>query len=149
MDQWNPLEHPPYSPDLTWSMQFLCFSNHEKGDLRQEISKWSTVFSTFLRSGWSVVRSASLAKGGTSKKTPSPHLHKVLTWSNKVSPQTLQTTLVCKYKFHRLLWAPANRSTVNVLCCCIRVTWWSTMSIQICWPLPHINISLLQYHKWT
>jgi hypothetical protein len=32
---------------------------------------------TFPRSGWSVVRSASLAKGGTSKERPSPHLHKV------------------------------------------------------------------------
>jgi hypothetical protein len=31
----------------------------------------------FSRSGWSVVRSASLAKGGTSIKRPSPHLHKV------------------------------------------------------------------------
>jgi hypothetical protein len=38
------------------------------------------------RSGWSVVRSASLAKGGISKKRPSPYLHKVLTQSNKVSP---------------------------------------------------------------
>jgi hypothetical protein len=27
----TPLEHPPYSPDLTRSMQFLDFSNHEKG----------------------------------------------------------------------------------------------------------------------
>jgi hypothetical protein len=43
------------------------------------------------RSGWSVVRSASLAKGGTSKKRPSPHLHKVSNRSNKVSPRTLQT----------------------------------------------------------
>jgi hypothetical protein len=43
----------------------------------------------FARSGWSVVRSASLAKGGTSKKRPSPHLHKVPTRSNKVSPRTL------------------------------------------------------------
>jgi hypothetical protein len=41
----------------------------------QEISKWSTVRSTFSRSGWSVVRSASLSKGGTSKTRPSPHLH--------------------------------------------------------------------------
>jgi len=40
----------------------------------------------FLRRGWRVVRSASLAKGGTLKKRPSSHLHKVLTWSNKVSP---------------------------------------------------------------
>jgi hypothetical protein len=48
-------------------MRFLFFSNHEKGAPRQEISKWSTVCSTFSRSGCSVVRSASLAKGGTSK----------------------------------------------------------------------------------
>jgi hypothetical protein len=46
-------------------MRFLDFSNRENGALMQEISKWSTVCSTFSRSGWSVVRSASLAKGGT------------------------------------------------------------------------------------
>jgi hypothetical protein len=40
----------------------------------------------FARSGWSVVRSASLAKGGISKKRPSPHLHKAPTRSNNVSP---------------------------------------------------------------
>jgi hypothetical protein len=49
---------------------------------------------TFSKSGWSVVRSVSLAKGGISKKRPSPHLHKVLTRSNKVSPPTFQTDLV-------------------------------------------------------
>jgi hypothetical protein len=76
-------------------MRFLGFSNHEKGVPRgQEISKWSTVCSSFSSSGWSVVRSASLAKGGTSKKRPSPHLHKIPTPSNKVSPRTLQTALV-------------------------------------------------------
>jgi hypothetical protein len=48
----------------------------------------------FSRSGWSVVRSASLAKEGTSKKRPSPHLHKVSTRSNKISPRTLRTALV-------------------------------------------------------
>jgi hypothetical protein len=42
-------------------MRFLGFSNHGKGAPRQEISKWSTVCSTFSRIGWSVVRSASLA----------------------------------------------------------------------------------------
>jgi hypothetical protein len=46
------------------------------------------------RSGWSVVRSASLDKGGTSKKRPSLHLHKVPTRSNKLSPRTLQTALL-------------------------------------------------------
>jgi hypothetical protein len=45
------------------------------------------------RSGWSIVRSASLSKGGTSKKRPSPHLHKVTTRSHKVSPRTFQTAL--------------------------------------------------------
>jgi hypothetical protein len=54
-------------------MQFLGFSNDEKGALRQEILKWSTVCNTFLRSGWSIVRSASLDKGGTLKKRLSPH----------------------------------------------------------------------------
>jgi hypothetical protein len=64
-------------------MRFLGFSNHEKGTPMQEISKWSTVCSTFSRSGWSVVRSALLANGGTSKKRPSPHLHKVPTRSSE------------------------------------------------------------------
>jgi hypothetical protein len=43
------------------------------------LSSWSlrqTVCGTFSRSGWSVVRSASLTKGGTLKKRLSPHLHK-------------------------------------------------------------------------
>jgi hypothetical protein len=55
---------------------------------------FKTTETPFSRSGRGVVRSASLAKGGTSEKRPSPHLHKVPTWSNKVSPQTLQTALV-------------------------------------------------------
>jgi hypothetical protein len=67
-------------------MRFLGFSNYENGAPRQEISKWSTVCSTFSRSGWSVIRSASLTKGRTSKTRPSPRLHKVPTRSNKVKP---------------------------------------------------------------
>jgi hypothetical protein len=39
-------------------------------------------------------KSASLAKGGISKKRPSPHLHNVPTRRNKVSPRTLPTALV-------------------------------------------------------
>jgi hypothetical protein len=90
----TPSEHSPHSPDLARLIRFLGFSNHEKGAPRQEISKWSTVCSTFSRSGWNVVRSASLVKGGTSKKRPSPHLHNVLTQSNKASPWTLQTAFM-------------------------------------------------------
>jgi hypothetical protein len=72
------------------------FSNHVKGAPRQEISKLSTVCSTFPRSGWSVVRSTSVATGGTSKKRPSLHLHEVPTRSNKVSPRILQTAVIFK-----------------------------------------------------
>jgi hypothetical protein len=93
----TPLEHPPYSPDLA-PCDFVGFSNHEKEAPRQEISKWSTVCNTFSGSGRSVVRSASLAKGGTSKKRPSPHLHKVPT-RNNVRPRNFQTALVFSPKF--------------------------------------------------
>jgi hypothetical protein len=89
----TPLEHPPYSSDLA-PCDFSTLSNHENGAPKQEISKWSTVCSTFSRSGWRVVRNVSLAKGSTSKKWPSPHLHEVPTRSNKLSPRTLQTTFV-------------------------------------------------------
>jgi hypothetical protein len=54
------------------------------------------VCSMFLGSGQSIVRSASLAKGGTSEKRLSLHLHEVMTWSNKVSPWTLQMALTDK-----------------------------------------------------
>jgi hypothetical protein len=89
VDQWNPIRTSAIQ-SRSRPMQFLGFFNHEKGAPRQEISKWSTVCSTFSRRGWSVVRSASLAKGGTSKKRPSPHLHKIRTRS----PRNFQTALV-------------------------------------------------------
>jgi hypothetical protein len=63
----------------------------EKGSFKSTIIPFS-------RSGRRVVRSASLAKGGTSKKRPSPHLHKVPTWSKKASPRTLQTAVVYRLK---------------------------------------------------
>jgi hypothetical protein len=91
VDRWNPTRTSNIQ-SKSRPMPFLGFSNHENGALRQEIS--STVCSTFSRSGWSVVRSAPLAKGDSSKKRPSPHLHKVPTRSNKVSPRTFQTALV-------------------------------------------------------
>jgi hypothetical protein len=51
-----------------------------------------TTVTPFSRSGWSVVRSTSLAKGSTSKKRPSLHLHKkIRPGSNKMNPRTLQT----------------------------------------------------------
>jgi hypothetical protein len=95
VDWWNPIRISAIQPKSR-PLQFLSFSNHEKGVLRQEITMGSTVCSIFLRSRWSSIRSALLAKGGTLKTRPSPHLYKILTWSNKVSPQTFKTALVGK-----------------------------------------------------
>jgi hypothetical protein len=92
VDRWNPIRTSAIQ-SRSRPMRFLGFSNQENGAPRQEISKWSTVCSTFSRSGWSVVRSASLAKGGTSEERPSPLLYKFPTRSNKASPRNLQTTL--------------------------------------------------------
>jgi hypothetical protein len=95
VDRCNPIR-PSTLQSRYRPMRFLGFSNQEKGAPRQEISKWSPVCSTFSRCRWSVVRSASLAKGGTSKKRPSPHLHKVPTRSNKVSPRALQKAVAIR-----------------------------------------------------
>jgi hypothetical protein len=57
-------------------------------ELQGKAFKWSTVCSTFLRSGWSIERGALLAKEGTLKKRPPLYLHK------KVSPWTTQTVFV-------------------------------------------------------
>jgi hypothetical protein len=93
VNRWNPIRTSAIQSGSR-PMRFLGFSNHEKGAPMQEILKLSTVCSTFSRRWWSVVSSESLAKRGTSKKRPSPHLHEVPTRSNKVSPRTLQTALV-------------------------------------------------------
>jgi hypothetical protein len=93
VNYWNPIRTSAIQ-SRSRSMRFLSFYNHEKGAPKQKISKWRTVCNTFLRSGWSIIWSASLAKRGTSKKRPSPHLQKVPTRSNNVSPQSLQTALV-------------------------------------------------------
>jgi hypothetical protein len=70
------------------------FSNHEKGAFEarnfEVINGLQHVFEEWVER----CKNASLAKGGTSKKRPSPHLHKVPTLSNKASPRTLQTVLV-------------------------------------------------------
>jgi hypothetical protein len=107
VDRWNPIRTSAIQ-SRSRSMRFMGFSNHEKGAPRQEISKWSTVCSTFTKSGWSVVRSALLDKGSASKKRPSLLLHKVPTRGNKVSPRTFQTALV-----HQLLF-PARKPQVSV-----------------------------------
>jgi hypothetical protein len=83
----NPIRTSPLQ-SRSCHVLFLGFSNHEKEAPRQEILKWSTVCSTFSRSGWGIVRSASLTKGGTLKKRPSLHFHRVPIRSIKLSPWT-------------------------------------------------------------
>jgi hypothetical protein len=94
VDRWNPIRTSAMQ-SRSRPVRFLGFSNHKMGGPRQEISKWSTVCSTFSGSGWCVVRSASLAKRGTSKKRPSPHLHKkkfrlgVIKWVHELFKRNL------------------------------------------------------------
>jgi hypothetical protein len=67
VDQRNPIRTSAIQ-SKSRPVRFLDFSNNEKGAPRQEISKWSTICITFWRSEWSVVRSASLAKGVLRKR---------------------------------------------------------------------------------
>jgi hypothetical protein len=46
VDRWNPIRTSAIQ-SRSRPMRFLGFSNHEMGTPRQEISKWSTVCSTF------------------------------------------------------------------------------------------------------
>jgi hypothetical protein len=78
----TPLEHSPYSLDLT-PCDFWAFPTMKRELQGKKFWSDHHICSTFLRSGWSIVRSKLLAKGVTSKKRPSLHLHKVPTWSNK------------------------------------------------------------------
>jgi hypothetical protein len=113
VDWWNPIRTSTIQ-SRSRPMRFLVFTNHEKGAPRQEISTWSTVCSTFSISGWSVARSASLPKGGTSKKIPSLHLHKVPTRSNNVSPRTFQTTLHSRCYVYNFMLPACRPNFANV-----------------------------------
>jgi hypothetical protein len=82
-----------------WFLFCKYFSNPGTVERKQDgrlKSVWTDLITPFTHSTyrWSFVRSSSLAKGGTSKKRPSSHLHKVPTRSNKMSPRTFQTALV-------------------------------------------------------
>jgi hypothetical protein len=55
VDRWNPIRTSAIQ-SRSRPMRFLGFSNHENWVPRKEISKWSTVCSTFSRSGWSLLR---------------------------------------------------------------------------------------------
>jgi hypothetical protein len=55
VDRWNPIRTSAI-PARSRPIRFLGFPRNENGTPRQEISKWSTVCSTFSRSGWNVVK---------------------------------------------------------------------------------------------
>jgi hypothetical protein len=114
VDQWNPIRKSAIQ-SRSRPMWFLGFFNHEKGAPRQEISKWLMVCSTFLKSRWSIVRSASLAKEDTLKKET---IAAPPQSSSSVSPRTFQTTVVLVNKwritqnYNQLDGAKSHRSDV-------------------------------------
>jgi hypothetical protein len=123
---WNPTTHPSSGDDaMRRAAVFKWWKRFRDGETKVPLSTWrlrQNVCRTFSTSGWSVVRSASLAKGGTSKKRPSPHLHKVPTRSNNVSLRTFQTALVlpnvrgeCDYEWHIEKSVIARGSAQNIL----------------------------------
>jgi hypothetical protein len=94
------------------------------------LSSWSlrqTVCSTFSRSGWSFVINASLTKGGTSKKRPSPHLHMfrlgVKMWVHQLfkRPSYLETCMISNtchrthYMWSRLIDKLPRRTSLLTL----------------------------------
>jgi hypothetical protein len=81
VDRWKPIRTSAIQSRCR-AVRFLGFSNHEKGS--SEARNFEVIIGLHhVFEEWSVVRSASLAKGGTSKRRPSPHLHKVPSRSNK------------------------------------------------------------------
>jgi hypothetical protein len=104
----NPKTHPSslWSPDLA-SCDFWAFPT-KKRELRGKKTACSTILLELAANGLQHVlekgvercKKCIACQGGTSKKRPSPHLHKVPTRSNKVSPRNFQTTLafICKDK---------------------------------------------------
>jgi hypothetical protein len=91
VDWWNPIRTPAIQSRSRHVISGLFQPQKWSSEARsfKVINGLQQVFKKWLR----IIRSSSLAKGSTSKKRPSPHLHKVLTQSNKVSPQTLKTVL--------------------------------------------------------
>jgi hypothetical protein len=91
----TPLEHPPYSPDLA-PCDFWTFPT-----MKREL--WGKKFrsdqrpAARFREVSGVIRSASVAEGGSSEKRISQHLHIVPTRSNKVSPRTFQYTSISMF----------------------------------------------------
>jgi hypothetical protein len=91
----TPLKHPPYSPDFApcdfWA--FPTMKREFRGQNRlfhyppEACGKRSAA--RFREVGGALKEVHRLPK-----KRPSPHLHKVPTRSNKVSPRTLKTALV-------------------------------------------------------
>jgi hypothetical protein len=62
VDRWNPTRTSAMQ-FRSRPLRFWAFPSTKREAPRQEISSLSKVYSTFSRSGWSVVRTASLAKG--------------------------------------------------------------------------------------
>jgi hypothetical protein len=84
-------------------MWFLGFSNHEKGAPRQEILKCSTVCSTFLRSGWSIVEVHRLAREVLKKRdhhhTSTKFWFGVMRWVHELCKRPLKISFNRAHNF--------------------------------------------------
>jgi hypothetical protein len=89
-----------FSSDLA-SCDIWAFPTMKREIRGKKLRSDQQVCSTFSRSGWSIVRNASLAKVGTSKKRPSPYLHKVPARSNKVKSTNVSNGPHISVSVHR------------------------------------------------
>jgi hypothetical protein len=92
LDSGTTTEHLPYSPDLA-PCHFWAFPTMKR-KLQGKKFQSDRGLQHVSRNRWGIVRSATVAKGGASRKRLSPHLHKIPSQSNKVSPQALQMALI-------------------------------------------------------
>jgi hypothetical protein len=99
VDRWNPLEHPQYSPDIA-SCDFWAFRSDQEvrtacstipklvaNDLRHVFEKWEERYKKWIA-----------CQGRYFEKETVTAPPQSSTWSNKVSPRTFQTALVCGYQ---------------------------------------------------
>jgi hypothetical protein len=84
----TPLEHPPYSPVLApcnfWAFPII------KRELRGKEFRSDQRSTAHFREVGGALKEVHRLPREVLRKRESPHLHKILTWSNKVSPRTFQ-----------------------------------------------------------
>jgi hypothetical protein len=125
-----PLEHLPYSPYLApydlWA--FPTIKRELQGKNFTVINGLHHIFEKWMEH----CKKSSLVSRGTSKKRLSPHLHKVLTWNNKVSPRTFQTALVIWICYPNRKWNSSDKTA-----CLFCLTFFASFLKWVDGPIQH------------